>query len=293
MSILAFDNVTRTYPGVEAVRGVSLRIDTPQVVGLIGRNGAGKSTLLRMIPPLIHATTGTVSVFDRDPWIFQIENKLRLGYLSDQNMFPRSARPQDVLDLCASIYPTWDKDLVERIIVRFMLPIDRPVHTLSKGQQQQVGLLAAIGHRPELLVLDEPAGGLDAVARRELLTVVIELLADSGSTVLFASHIFSDIERLANRVILVDRGSVLLDRPTDALAQSMCRIEFAPGAVSIPDLRRWDLTISVDASPQRICADLRCSPTEAAERCQATLGVKPADVAALGLEDQFISLTRR
>ena len=132
-------------------------------------------------------------------------------------------------DLCASLYPKWDARMAGDLLARFGLEPGRKLGALSKGQKRQVGLLCAVCHKPRLLVLDEPAGGLDPVARREFLEVVINLLADAGSTVIFSSHILSDLERVAQRLVVLHEGLILLDRPVDDLKENVCRVEVAGG----------------------------------------------------------------
>ena len=293
--ILDIAHVTRRYAagGPEALREVSLRIAEPQVVGLVGRNGAGKSTLLRMIPPLIHPTRGRVEVFGLDPWAHQEANKLRIGYLADSDVHPANIRGKDLLDLCAAVYPTWDAALVERFVKRFELNLRMPLRSLSKGQQRQVGLLSAVGHRPELLILDEPASGLDPVARRELLNVVIELLGDTGATVLFATHLFADVERLAERIVIMDRGRIIADRPLDELKSATCRVELPAAAAPVERMRAWDGCIRVDTVDDRTAAVLLCSPAQARERLVAAFGpaAAPTDVQPISLEDLFVAWT--
>ncbi|MBA2480056.1 MAG: ABC transporter ATP-binding protein [Planctomycetes bacterium] len=291
MSIIAFTGVTRSYGASEALRGVDLVIDRPQVVGLLGRNGAGKSTLLRMIPPLIHATRGSVRVFDNDPWKYQETNKLRLGYLSDSDVHPLGLRIEDLFQLCSEVYPTWDQALVDRFAGRFGLTKQRVLALLSKGQQRQVGLLCAVGHRPELLVLDEPAGGLDPVARRDFLSVVIEVLADSGGTVLFASHLFGDVERLADRIVILHQGRVLVDEPSERLQADACRIEMPWSETTSERLSAWKACARVERTGERLVGTLRVAPADASAGVAAEIGSAPTEVQAIGLEDLFIALT--
>jgi len=139
--------------------------------------------------------------------------KKDIGYLSENETLPATVRVKDMTDLCASIYPTWDASMATDLMGRFALEPRRRLGALSKGQKRQVGLLCAVCHKPKLLVLDEPAGGLDSVARREFLEVVISLLADAGSTVIFSSHILSDLDRVAQRLVVLHQGLILLEPP--------------------------------------------------------------------------------
>ncbi len=300
MNVVEFENVTRAYPKkVMALRGVTLALPEGTVCGLVGRNGAGKTTLLRMIPALLHPTEGVVRVFGLDPWEAQEEVKRQTGYLSENEVLPNTVRIRDMTDLCASLYPKWDAPMAGDLLARFGLEPDRKLGALSKGQKRQVGLLCAVCHKPRLLVLDEPAGGLDPVARREFLEVVINLLADAGSTVIFSSHILSDLERVAQRLVVLHEGLILLDRPVDELKENVCRVEIAgekipSGAKDLLAGRKGCFhVVQKDSSPLKVT--LECAPDEATEFLKKLLpeapDIRAGSAVTLSLEDIFIELT--
>jgi ABC-2 type transport system ATP-binding protein len=201
-------------------------------------------------------------------------------------------------DLCASLYPNWDARMAGDLLARFALEPDRRLGALSKGQKRQVGLLCAVCHKPRLLVLDEPAGGLDPVARREFLEVVIALLADAGSTVLFSSHIMTDLERVAQRLVVLHEGRILLDRSVDDLKENVCRVEVAgeripPGAKELLSGRKG--CFHVVQKDGLLKATLECAPDEATAFLKRLLpeapDVRAAGAVTLNLEDIFIELT--
>lgn len=291
MSIIAFEDVTRQYQAVEALRGVDLRIDEPCVFGLVGRNGSGKTTLLRMIPCLLHATTGTVRVLGRDPWKHQEHIKRRMGYLSEDDNWPAMLRPRDLIEVHARLHAKWDRELERKLLDRFRLDADRRLGQLSKGQRRQVGLICAVCHYPELLVLDEPAGGLDPVARRQLLRVVIELLGDTGSTVLFSSHQFADVERLASRIGILHGGRMLADAPLTALQEQSCRAVVAGDAEAMARLRREPACVRLEAMDESHLATLRCPPEEAAAFVRDESGGRVTEAQPIDLEQLFIDWT--
>ena len=268
MNIVEFERVVRIYPkNVTALRGVTLAL--PE---------------------------GTVRVFGLDPWEAQEEVKRDIGYLSENETLPPTVRVKDMTDLCASIYPTWDGAMAADIMERFRLDPRRTMAALSKGQKRQVGLLCAVCHKPRLLVLDEPAGGLDPVARREFLDVVINLLADAGSTVIFSSHILSDLDRIAQRLVILHEGRVLLDRPIDELKEGICRVEVAgapPGAAAA--LAAQAGCFHVVEKDGALKVTLQCAPEEATAFLQRALPhareIRAGNAAALGLEDIFVELT--
>ena len=296
MNAVEFENVTRVYPkGIVALKDLTLSIPQGGVYGLLGRNGAGKTTLLRMIPALLHATEGTVRVFGMDPWEKQEEVKRNLGYLSEDEVLPKQARVGDILDLFASVYPDWDGGMCDDLLGQFKLDRKRRIGTLSKGQKRQVGLICAVSHRPKLLVLDEPAGGLDPVVRREFLEVVIELLAESGSTVILSSHLMSDLERVAGQIIILDEGELMLNRPLDDLKENICRTEIRASGLDIDKLSRSRGCLRAAETNGSITATLECAPDAVREfvmkACPEAGEVEVLRAVTMNLEDIFIELT--
>ena len=297
MNAVEFKNVTRIYPkgGVVALKDLTLSIPEGGVYGLLGRNGAGKTTLLRMIPALLHATEGTVRVFGLDPWEEQEQVKRDIGYLSEDDVMPRLARLGDILDLHASVYPDWDSGMCEGLLGQFKLERKRRMSALSKGQKRQVGLICAVSHRPKLLVLDEPAGGLDPVVRREFLEVVIELLAESGSTVILSSHLMSDLERVAGQIVLLHEGGLMLNRPLDELKENICRTEIRAHGLDVEKLSRSQGCLRAAETDGNIIATFECAPEAVREfvlgACPETDEVEVLRAVTLNLEDIFIELT--
>ena len=201
MNIVEFHDVHRAYTRVvDILRGLSLEVEAGQVVGLLGRNGAGKTTLLRLAMGMLEAQQGTVRVFGLDPRRQAVEVKRRVGYVSEEQILPPFLRVNQVIQLHSGLFPSWDPALAERLMSRFEMPLKSKIKELSKGQARQVALLCAVAHRPELLLLDEPAAGSSPPARREFLETSIQLLNEEGTTILFSSHHMTDVERLADRI---------------------------------------------------------------------------------------------
>lgn len=219
--IIDVQNLTQAYElGNPVLRDVSLQVGQGEVIGLLGRNGAGKTTLLTTLAGTMAVQKGTVSVFGSDPFENGIEVKQRFGYVAEDQVLPGYLTVAQVIDLHRSLFPTWDADFCKKLQERFSVKPDQMLSQMSKGQARQVALLCAIAHRPELLLLDEPAGGLDPATRREFLESAIELLSEQGSTIVFSSHYMSDVERIASRVVLVDGGGIKVDEDLDALREN-------------------------------------------------------------------------
>lgn len=222
-AILEFRNIVRAYKaGENVLNGVSFSMQQGEVLGLLGRNGAGKTTLIRIAMGLLAPQRGEVEVFGLSPTKFPVEVKGRIGYVSEDQTLPPTATIAELIAFHKSLFPRWDGGLERQLLERFGLrPADKIKH-LSKGQARQVALLCAICHRPELLLLDEPAGGLDPAARREFLEASIQLLNREGSAILFSSHHMGDVERLGGRVVLLDAGRVRLDEDLDEVREGYC-----------------------------------------------------------------------
>jgi ABC-2 type transport system ATP-binding protein len=289
MHIVTFDNVTRAFGKTWALNGVTLEIEEGAAVGLIGRNGAGKTTLLRLIPPLLHATSGEVRVLGMEPWTHQDEVRAELGYLSNADPFPPKLRIRDLFDLCRAARPKWDQAWADRLRDAMRLSDKSELGALSTGQQRQVGMIAAVCHRPKLLVLDEPAGGFDPIVRREMLGLVAELIAQSESTLILSSHQFADIERLADHVALLHEGRLLGYRPLASLRDEAFRVRVAVPGFDAGLLRDTPELVALRPGADGVDATFFRGEAVVRERL-AALGV-PAeriDVARLTLEELFI-----
>jgi ABC-2 type transport system ATP-binding protein len=221
--VLEFQNVTQSYqPQKPVLEAINLSIDEAEVVGLLGRNGAGKTTLIRLAMGMLHPDAGSIRIFGISPLEDPVAIKRRIGYVSEDQTLPEHSTIAELIAFHRFLFKDWDGDLERQLLDRFSLPADSKIKLLSKGQARQAALLCAICHRPELLILDEPAGGLDAVARRDFLEISIQLLNREGSTILFSSHYMNDVERIGNRIALLDQAKIVLDRPLDSIRENTC-----------------------------------------------------------------------
>jgi len=293
MIAIDFKNITCSYENKTALDSISLSIPAGQVIGLVGRNGAGKTTLIRSAMGMLRPQSGTISILGLDPVKDSVLVKQRVGYVSEEQILPPFLKVLDVMNLHKSLYPmTWDDHLARKLSSQFNLPTDQKIKTLSKGQARQVALVCAVSHRPELLILDEPAGGLDPSARREFLETSIAFLNESGSTILFSSHHMTDVERMSNRIILLHKGKKLLDRDMDDLKEENT-------LVIIPEIEGIDRS-SIKDLPQclsvRKRGDLYHSvfhlPVEETRQCvEDKFSLRGLQAKSMGLEELFIEVT--
>jgi ABC-2 type transport system ATP-binding protein len=222
-TILEFENVTRAYKkDVPVLDGISFTMREEEVVGMVGRNGTGKTTLLRIAMGMLVPQEGRVRLFGMSPTEDPVAVKRRIGYVAEDQELPGGMSIAELVALHRSLFPSWDAAMERDLLERFGLSPRERIRKLSKGQKRQVALMLALCHRPELLILDEPAGGLDPAARREFLEASIQLLNREGSAILFSSHHMGDIERIGARVLLLDQGKIRLDCELDRVREDLC-----------------------------------------------------------------------
>lgn len=202
------------------------RLGPGQVVGLVGPNGAGKTTLIETLAGLLRASAGETKVFGRDPWTDPVEVRSKLGYMSDE-MALFDMRIGQLLKTLSGYYPTWDAELVEQLLERFKLDPRRKVRELSKGQGTRIRLVAAMAFRPRVLLLDEPATGLDVAGRRSLLESVLDVVHDPARSVVVSSHMLADVRRVSDRLLVLNEGEVVTEGPTDKLVGERRTLEEA------------------------------------------------------------------
>jgi ABC-2 type transport system ATP-binding protein len=200
-----------------AVRDCTLTIPEQAIVGLAGPNGAGKSTLLSLAVALLAPTEGTISVLGRDPW--RDPNTLaEIGYVAQDAPLYRSFTVGETLDFARKTNAHWDSSLATGSLAR--LSSNSRVSALSAGERARLALAVALGKRPRLLLLDEPFARLDPKAGREFLQMLMDGVADSGATVVVASHVVADIERIADHIVLLSDGRVRLEGNVEELLAS-------------------------------------------------------------------------
>jgi ABC-2 type transport system ATP-binding protein len=263
-AVIEISNLTRRFGDKVALDGVNMRVPRGAVFGLVGANGAGKTTLIRHVLGLLNAQAGSVRVFDRNPVADPAGVLARIGYLSEENDLPGWMRVAQLLRYSRAFYPRWDDDYAEELRQQFELPPAARVASLSKGQRARVGLVIALAHRPELLVLDEPSSGLDPLVRRDILGAIIRTIAEEGRTVLFSSHLLDEVERVSDRVALIHQGQMVFSAALDDLkeAHRCLTLRFAEPRAQPPALAG---VLAWQGAGQEWTAVYRGQPDELAE----------------------------
>ena len=241
--ILAFTHVTKRFTHSQsgaqmlALNDLNMVLYPGMVVGLLGQNGAGKSTLMRCALGILSADTGDIRVLGESPAQLSSKVKERIGYVPQQPFGYEGFTVEKALDLHRSFYPQWDAELEHTWLMRFELDSKQQVQRLSVGQRQSLALIMAMAYRPALLMLDEPVASLDPIARRKFMADLFDLALDSGSAVLFSSHITQDLERVASHVALIKRGELVFFKEIDALREQVRLIRLAADTDLPSDVR--------------------------------------------------------
>lgn len=287
---LLLDAVTKRYAKTTAVDALSFALPESCVCGLVGPNGAGKTSTLRMILGLLRPTTGRLRVLGLDPAADAFRIKQLIGYVPDQHYIYPHLTTRQALTLAARVYPNWDPAEATRLagVLELTAPGHR-VKDMSRGQLAKLALVIALAHDPRLLILDEPTGGLDPIVRRAFLDVVAAHAATRRCTVLFSTHILSDVEHIADRILVLDHGRLRSDVTPDDLRRRYVKASFlfetAPAhAVEVPG------ALHVHRSLREWVALFPAADEGAVTRAAAHLGARDAMILPVSIDDAFVQL---
>jgi ABC-2 type transport system ATP-binding protein len=228
----------RRYGDHYALDNIDFSIVPGRVYGLVGANGAGKTTLLKHLLGLLRPQKGTVRVFGEDPIREPVRVLQRIGYLSEHREMPDWMRIDEFLRYLQAYHPTWDKSFANELIDTFKLDPTKKISALSQGMRAQTGLIAALAHRPELLILDEPSNGLDAVVRLDIIDAVIRTVVEDGRSVIFSSHLLDEMERTCDHVTMIQNGKITFNCDLDTIKEThfLTRVTFNDHQERPPEL---------------------------------------------------------
>lgn len=236
-ALVSLSGVTKWYGREQVLRGVDLEVPRGCVTALLGRNGGGKSTLVKIVTGLVARDGGEARVLGRDPEALGPAERERLALVSDASGAWAATRVEDELALFRRLRGArWNDARARELVERFELPLKKRLGALSKGMQARLRLVTALAADPELLVLDEPALGLDLFARHDLLDAIIETVEKEGRGVLVVSHLIDDVERIADRVVFLRHGQALVQGAVDELRERFRRVRMVLGPGGAPAL---------------------------------------------------------
>ncbi|MCL2646343.1 MAG: ABC transporter ATP-binding protein [Phycisphaerales bacterium] len=281
--------VNKSYKQNHVLRDLDLSIPPGSVVGLLGKNAAGKTTLLKAILGLIRPNSGSITTLDHDAWNLPPDAKARLGYVPQLITLYPWMKVRHMIDYTASFYPRWDRPLIDRLLHEWELPENATIGPLSSGQLQKLAILLAIGHHPDLLILDEPAAALDPVARRAFLATLLDIVSDSTDaphTILFSTHITADLERVADRVAILKDGQVVYHDSLDTLKDHVKRLRITANA-PLPTPLNLPHTLSEEISGPNARITLRNLTPELLARLASDLHAT-IEVEDLNLDEIFL-----
>jgi ABC-2 type transport system ATP-binding protein len=279
--------LTRRFGAKSALDNVSLTVPAGMVFGLVGENGAGKTTLIKHILGLLKAEAGSVRVFGLDPIKDPVAVLSRIGYLSENRDLPEWMRVEELLRYTQAFYSKWDAQYAEQLRAQFNLDPSARIRNLSRGESAKAGLLLALAHRPELLLLDEPSSGLDPVVRRDILEAIIRTVAEEGRAVLFSSHLLEEVERISDQVAIMHQGRVVLSGPLEDIKQKHHRLtlHFERPLLQAPALRGALSIAGAGREWTVICDGARAELTAAA----ASLGARIVAEHTPSLDEIFVA----
>jgi ABC-2 type transport system ATP-binding protein len=216
--------LSKSFGDKRVLVDVSFVVEPGDVVGVLGKNGAGKTTLLELMLGFTPASSGRVEVFGHESYRLPGAAKARVGFVPQQDELVNQLTAADQIGVISSFYPRWDDELVARLCNEWEIDSRQRIKSMSVGQRQKLSIVLALGHRPDLLILDEPVASLDPIARRQFLEQIVEVAADGDRSVVFSSHIVSDVERLANKIWILKDGHMYWQGDFDSLKESIVRL---------------------------------------------------------------------
>lgn len=222
-------NLVKKYDEKFQLGKLDLEIPSGTIIGLIGENGAGKTTLIKSMLSIINPDNGEIKLLGKDYKKDEISIKEEIAVVLDNMFFPELLTPKDINTIMKDIYKNWDVSLFMKYLSDFGLANNKTIKTMSKGMRKKLEIATALAHHPKLLILDEPTSGLDPVVRNEVLDIFLNFIQDEEHTILLSTHITSDLEHIADHIVFLDKGKIILNKDKDEIIDNYgilkCSIE--------------------------------------------------------------------
>ena len=289
-NVIVVENLVKYFDGRCVLDGINLKVPQGCIYGLLGRNGAGKTTIIRILLGLEPPTRGQTFLLDTESGELSAKLHSRIGYVAEGHNLIQNYRIGRLIQLCKDLSMSWNDEFFEHLIKKFRLPTDRKVKELSMGMRAELNLALALAIDPELLIFDDPTLGLDTIARRQFLELAIDLIQRQGRTILFSSHILSDVERIADRVGIFAAGKLVVDCPLEELKKRVKKLR-----VIFPEAPPSNLYLKEIVNQQIDGREMVITVANWNGQKQTVLdSFKPSSCTAIpmSLEDIFIECTR-
>lgn len=231
--VITINNLTKSFGSTTVLNAINAEVNAGEVIGLLGLNGSGKTTLIETALGFSPATSGSIELFGHNSFNdMDNSTKHKIGFVPQVDELMQNISVQNYLKLIAEFYSNWNKDLIGRLCEEWKIPLKQKTDKLSVGQKQKLAILTALGHEPELIILDEPVASLDPVARRQFLKELVDIADDNKRTIIFSTHIVSDLERVANKVWLLKDGDIAIKEELDDLKEHTVRVQLPPNTAT-------------------------------------------------------------
>lgn len=216
--VLEINNLRKVYKDF-SLKDINIRLEQGYITGFIGANGAGKSTTIKSILNLINRDSGDIKIFDKDNTANDNEIKNKVGVVLDEGYFYDELTLKEMKNIISPMYSNWDENQFNNYIRRFNLPLDRKISKLSKGMRMKYAIAIALSHNAEFFIMDEPTSGLDPIVREELLEILSDIIQEENKTIFFSTHITSDLDKIADYLIIINDGKILLQGAKDEIIE--------------------------------------------------------------------------
>jgi len=224
------------------LKNVNFTLEKGYIMGFIGPNGAGKSTTIKLIMNLLKKDDGEIKIFGLDNIKHEKEVKNRIGFVFDENYFYEELTVMEMKRVIAPFYKNWNDSLFNKYIKEFSLPSKKKIKELSKGMKMKFSIAVALSHDAELLIMDEPTSGLDPIIRSELLDILTLLIQDENKSVFFSTHITSDLDKIADYITFINKGSIVFSCPKDDILEKHGLVK-GPKEILNADVRKYFIAI--------------------------------------------------
>jgi ABC-2 type transport system ATP-binding protein len=290
--VIETNDLSKSYGQVKAVRGLSFSVKPHQITAFLGLNGAGKSTTIRMLLGMIRPSSGTGQVLGHriDDENESVRLRRKVAYVSENKQLYDYMTVDQIIRFTRPFYPDWSLDRERTLLTAYQLPTNRRIKSLSKGMRTKLALLLALARKPELLILDEPSEGLDPIGIELMLESLVAQNSE-GTTVFFSSHQIPEVERIADRVCMLHRGSLVLDASLEDMRQSYRQIDLVfPSLPDESDVRLAGVE-SIRASGRQMSVVVSRNAEMIIERAH-DLHASSIEVSPVGLREIFLQTVK-